>query len=254
MTSTASDALSDSDPQRVDCPDLLGHGWAPHRPPYTIDRLAQHLADNLSETYDVIGGVSFGSSVAAALYTLLPTKPKRLVLAEPLFDHPAFDQDKIEGAVDGTKSIPSEETILKGNPTWIPAEATLRRMSLTQIDPEAIRQLFQVRTSRLGFRRDRAADARRQAVNDGGLPHGLLPTAEQSQGTEILIVAADPSLRSVYPATNAKLLEERYPHVKFGQRLGATHDMHKDKPDVLYGVIVGGFSQAPDLGIDVIRR
>jgi len=67
-----------------------------------------------------------------------------LVLAEPLLDHPAFEQDKIDGAVNGTKDIPTEESILQANPSWIAAEATLRRMSLTQIDPEAIRQLFGV--------------------------------------------------------------------------------------------------------------
>jgi hypothetical protein len=128
----------------VDCPDLLGHGWAPHRAPYNVHTLAQHLADNLSENYDVIGGVSFGSTIAAALYSLLAIKPKRLVLAEPLLDHPAFDHAKIDGAVDGTNNIPTEESILQANPTWIAAEATLRRMSLTQIDPEAIRQLFGV--------------------------------------------------------------------------------------------------------------
>lgn len=137
--------MAGTDEQRVDCPDLLGHGWAPHRPPYTIERLAQHLAESLNEQYDVIGGVSFGSTVAAALYPLLATKPKRLVLAEPLLDHPPFPQTLIDGAVAGTKDIPTEEAILKGNPTWIPAEATLRRMSLTQIDPEVIKQLFQVR-------------------------------------------------------------------------------------------------------------
>jgi len=130
--------------QRVDCPDLLGHGWAPHTPPYTITALAKHLADNLAESYDVIGGVSFGSTIAAALYPLLASKPTRLVLAEPLLDHPAFDEEKIQGAVDGTKNIPSEDEIMKANPTWIKAEATLRRLSLTQIDPLAIRQLFEV--------------------------------------------------------------------------------------------------------------
>jgi pimeloyl-ACP methyl ester carboxylesterase len=130
--------------KRVDCPDLLGHGWAPHTPPYTIENLAKHLAANLAEEYNVIGGVSFGSTIAAALYPLLAHKPSRLVLAEPLLDHPAFDEEKIAGALNTTKNIPTEEEILKGNPTWIAAEATLRRMSLTQIDPQAIRQLFEV--------------------------------------------------------------------------------------------------------------
>ena len=114
-----------------------------------MQTLAKHLADNLDAEYEAIGGVSFGSTIAAALYPLLPRKPKRLVLAEPLLDHPSFDEEKIAGAVDGTKNIPTEESILAGNPTWIAAEATLRRMSLTQIDPKAIRQLFEVSLNRL---------------------------------------------------------------------------------------------------------
>lgn len=130
--------------QRVDCPDLLGHGWAPHIPPYSIQALVKHLADNLSEDYDVIGGVSFGSTIAAVLYSFLGSKPARMVLAEPLLDHPSFSEEKIQSAVDGTKNIPSEDEIMKANPTWIRAEATLRRLSLTQIDPLAIRQLFEV--------------------------------------------------------------------------------------------------------------
>lgn len=131
-------------PQRVDAPDLLGHGWAPHVPSYTIPILAQHLADNLTEPYDLIGGVSFGSTIVAALYPLLKHKPRRIVLAEPLFDHPAPPDDQIQGMVNGTKEIPSEETLLKTFPKWIPEEAILRRLSLNQMDPEAIIQLFDV--------------------------------------------------------------------------------------------------------------
>lgn len=240
--------------QRVDCPDLLGHGWAPHRETYTIETLAKHLAENLVESYDVIGGVSFGSSVAAALYPLLSTKPKRLVLAEPILDHPPFPQDLIDGAIGGTKNIPTEESILKGNPTWIPAEATLRRMSLTQIDPEAIRQLFQASTfhERNSYETRALAD-RHQGVNDGKVPHSLLPSAESSKNTEIIIIAADPSMRSVYPASNATKLAAEYPHVKFARRLGATHDMHKDKPDVIYGVLVHGLRTAAELELEVLR-
>ena len=49
------------------------------------------------------------------------------------------------------------------------------------------------------------------------------------------------------------LLEKEYPHVKLGRRIGATHDMHKDKPDVIYGVIVDGLNRAEELGIEVLR-
>jgi hypothetical protein len=85
------------------------------------------------------------------------------------------------------------------------------------------------------------------------LSHTLLPSAESSKGTEIIIISADPGLRSVYPPSNAKVLEEKYPHIKFAQRMGATHDMHKDKPDVLYGVLVNGLNKAEELQLTVLR-
>jgi hypothetical protein len=92
-----------------------------------------------------------------------------------------------------------------------------------------------------------------QEVNKGNLSHTLLPSAPSSKGTEIIILAADPKLRSVYPSSNANLLEAKYPHVKFAQRLGATHDMHKDKPDVLYKVLINGLSDPQASGLDVLR-
>lgn len=67
-----------------------------------------------------------------------------MVLAEPLFDHPAPPDDQIQAMVNGTKEIPTEETLLKTFPKWIPEEAILRRLSLNQMDPEAISQLFDV--------------------------------------------------------------------------------------------------------------
>ena len=57
----------------------------------------------------------------------------------------------------------------------------------------------------------------------------------------------------MYPASNAAKLEAEYPHVKFARRLGATHDMHKDKPDVIYGVLVHGLATAADLDLEVLR-
>lgn len=129
----------------------MGHGWAPHVSSYTPQSLAEHLSKHLSPTqYDLLAGVSFGSSVAALLFTLLPTKPTRVLLAEPIFDLPPFSEDAVKGMYNTTQNIPSEEDILKANPKWVPMEAVLRRMSLTQMDPKAITQLCEV--SRLDVR------------------------------------------------------------------------------------------------------
>jgi pimeloyl-ACP methyl ester carboxylesterase len=87
-------------------------------------------------------------------------------------------------------------------------------------------------------------------MRQGNLSHTLLPSATELPSTELIILAGDPDIRSAYPAENAAILKEKYPHVKFGRRLGASHDMHKDKPDVVAAVILGGL--AGDKEIEVL--
>lgn len=57
-------------------------------------------------------------------------------------------------------------------------------------------------------------------------------------------------MRSVYPAAHADRLKAEHPHVRFGQRPGASHDMHKDKPEVVAAVIMHGLGG--DKSIDVL--
>ncbi|OCF55004.1 hypothetical protein L486_07660 [Kwoniella mangroviensis CBS 10435] len=220
-----------------------GHGWAPHSRPYNVQTVTRHLADHLRNQdipYEVIeggGGVSFGSSFASSLYSSLPEnqKPKRLVLAEPILDYPTFTKEALDGMVNSTKEIPSEESILKANPSWIGAEAILRRLSLSLIDPEVIVQLS-------------------DAMVKGEFSHSnLLPSQSASTSTEIMILGADPSVKTVYPPENSERLEKEYPYVKFGWVKGATHDMHKTDAGVLAKVIVGGFAGAEKAGVTVLR-
>lgn len=58
-------------------------------------------------------------------------------------------------------------------------------------------------------------------------------------------------MKSVYPTANADKLAKDYPHVKYGWRKGATHDMHKDKPEVVAGVIMDGLTG--NEGVEVLR-
>ncbi|WWD04779.1 hypothetical protein V865_002850 [Kwoniella europaea PYCC6329] len=217
-----------------------GHGWAPHSRPYNVQTVTQHLADHLRNQdipYEVIGGVSFGSSFAASLYTSLPEnqKPSRLVLAEPILDYPPFTKEALDGMINFTKDIPSEESILKANPSWIRAEAVLRRLSLSLIDPEVIVQLS-------------------DAMVKGEFSHSnLLPSQSASTSTEIMILGADPSVKTVYPPENSERLKKEYPYVKFGWVKGATHDMHKTDAGVLAKVIVEGFAGAEKAGVTVLR-
>ncbi|WWC70679.1 uncharacterized protein I206_104630 [Kwoniella pini CBS 10737] len=224
----------------VDAPDLLGHGWAPHVPEYSVKTVTQHLADNLKDQdipYEVIGGVSWGSSFAASLFSLLPEnqKPKRLIMAEPIMDYGPRNDSDLERMLNTTKDIPTEESILKANPSWIRAEAILRRLSLSLIDPQVIEQLS-------------------NAMGSGDFSHhNLIPTQSSSKSTEIIILAADPDVKTVYPLSNAKRLEQDYPYVKFGWVKGATHDMHKTDSGVLANVILHGFEGAEKAGVTVLR-
>ncbi|WVW84575.1 hypothetical protein I302_106609 [Kwoniella bestiolae CBS 10118] len=218
-----------------------GHGWAPHSRPYDVQTVTKHLADHLSNQdvpYEVIAGVSFGSSFAASLFSALPEdqKPKRLVLAEPILDYPPFTKEALDGMINFTKDIPTEESILKANPSWIRAEAVLRRLSLSLIDPEVIVQLS-------------------DAMVKGEFSHSnLLPSQSSSTDTEIIILAADPSVKTVYPPENAQRLEDEYPYVKFGWVQGATHDMHKTDAGVLASTIMKGLAEAQTDGVIVLRH
>ncbi|WWC62474.1 uncharacterized protein I303_105070 [Kwoniella dejecticola CBS 10117] len=217
-----------------------GHGWAPHSPIYSVKTVTQHLADNLKDQdipYEVIAGVSWGSSFAAALYSLLPDnqKPKRLVMAEPIMDYGPRSQADVDRMLNTTKDIPTEESILKANPNWIRAEAILRRLSLSLIDPQVIVQLS-------------------DAMGSGDFSHSnLIPSQSSSKSTEIIILAADPDVKTVYPYSNAKRLEADFPHVKFGWVKKATHDMHKTDSGVLAKVILNGFDGAEQAGVTVLR-
>lgn len=134
--------------QRVDCPDLLGHGWAPHAPSsdrYTISLLASHLAKHLSqEKYGIIGGVSWGCPVILALLPQLQHPPPRVVLVEPILDLAPLPQARIDGMLASTKTPPTEEALLKDNPDWSQEEAVLKRLAFMQMDPRAITDLFEV--------------------------------------------------------------------------------------------------------------
>jgi hypothetical protein len=79
----------------------------------------------------------------------------------------------------------------------------------------------------------------------------LIPSTESLPSTEIIILAADPDLQSVYPASHAALLEKNHPHVKFGRVLGVTHDSHKTGAGVVASVIMEGMKG--QMGIEVFR-
>lgn len=132
--------------QKVDAPDLLGHGWAPHSSErYTIQSIASYLAKHISEEkYDVVAGVSFGSTAILPLLEQMKYPPKRAVLVEPILDMPPPSDERIKGMADGCKNPPSEEELMKSNPKWIREEAILKRMAFVQMDSRLITDLFDV--------------------------------------------------------------------------------------------------------------
>lgn len=154
--------------QRVDAPDLLGHGWAPRSTSlpsasdstptaeagrYTIPLISSHLAQHLSSTkYDVIAGVSFGSTALLPLLTSFKHPPARAVLVEPILDMPPVGPERVAAMVKGVETPPSEEEVAKMNPTWSREECVLRRMGVLQLDKRVVGDLFDV--SAFGLERD----------------------------------------------------------------------------------------------------
>jgi hypothetical protein len=77
----------------------------------------------------------------------------------------------------------------------------------------------------------------------------VLPPASE---TEIIILAADPALNSVYSSRNhVQLLEEEHPHVKLAIQQQASHDMHKDHPEVIAEVMLHGLGKRD--GLEILR-
>lgn len=66
-------------------PDLLGHGMAVRSNTYQINDLVADILPQVSGRYiDLLIGHSLGGSVSLGLYPHLRTKPKRLVLVDPV--------------------------------------------------------------------------------------------------------------------------------------------------------------------------
>lgn len=90
-----------------------------------------------------------------------------------------------------------------------------------------------------------------QERRQGKCSHNLIPPPSALPNTELIILAADPELKTVYPAINALQLERDHPHVKFGWKAGITHDAHKTGAEVVASVIMEGMKG--QMGIEVLR-
>lgn len=101
-------------------------------------------------------------------------------------DLPPFSDDAVKGMYNTTQSIPSEEDILKANPKWVPMEAVLRRMSLTQMDPKAITQLCEVSRLVVIYRASGADETRSTRSERPSLRVGVDARSWELQCEEVL--------------------------------------------------------------------
>ena len=107
--------------------------------------ISAHLAEHLSSTsYDVVAGVSFGSTALLPLLTAFKHPPARAVFVEPILDMPPVPADRVEGMVKGVQNPPTEEAVAEMNPTWSREECVLRRMGVLQLDKRIVGDLFDV--------------------------------------------------------------------------------------------------------------
>jgi hypothetical protein len=109
--------------------------------------MAQYLADHLEEGYDLIASVSFGSTVVCSLLPLLNSKPRRLVLVDPVLDMVPYSPEQIAQMISQTAKPVSEEDLQRKNPAWTKQDAIVKRLASVSCDPTVIGQLFEVSRS-----------------------------------------------------------------------------------------------------------
>lgn len=71
---------------RIIAPDLLGHGYSPFAPPWSIESQVQALAEVVDEYFDrpmVVVAHSYGGALALHLSRLIPDRFRHLILLDP---------------------------------------------------------------------------------------------------------------------------------------------------------------------------
>lgn len=129
--------------------DLPGHGFGDKLEQYSfqgfVDCLHQHMQQ--AQRYDIVAGISFGSTILAALLHLLDAKlcPSRAILGDPVLDMDCtpYPLSRRKGMTQNADPFPGEDDLAR-LPGWSRQDAMLKRWNLTRAVPEAVYALFQV--------------------------------------------------------------------------------------------------------------
>lgn len=195
-----------------------------------------------NQRYDIVAGISFGSTILAAVLHLLEARlyPTRAVLGDPVLDMDctAYPHSRQEGMTREAHPFPLEEDLVK-LPGWSRQDAILKRWSLTRTEPDAVYGLFKVSDCSVPIHRLCSQSDRLKAVERGACSHDLLVGTEHFIGTEIVVVSADPRVGGVYGEPNHSCLRENFPHITLHVLGGASHDLHRDRAEIFAKLIAG---------------
>jgi len=129
--------------------DLPGHGFEVKLPNYTFQRFVDHVFAHIKQTerYNIVVGISFGSTILAAVMPLLEvaTYPGRVILGDPVFDMDCspYPHSRRQGMTRDANPFPREADLIS-LPGWTREDAILKRWSIARTDPAAVYGLFDV--------------------------------------------------------------------------------------------------------------
>jgi pimeloyl-ACP methyl ester carboxylesterase len=188
----------------VVAPDLRGHGLSPPCNRYTFANFASDLAP-LATEWDLIVGHSLGGPIVASLLGM-GVNASRTVLLEPVLEIPDDQFDALMAAqLSEADPCADAANLLAANPTWHALDAHTKAAASRAVAPFTIERVMHDNTPWRATR--------------------LLDSIE----SPILILAADPAVQTMCPATLGARLARR-PNVRFEIVRGSGHSLQRDNP------------------------
>jgi len=192
----------------VVAPDLRGHGDSPTTSRYRFDDFAGDLAE-LGGPWDLVIGHSLGGPIACALAHRC-RQVAALVLLDPVFEIAASDFEEVAaGQVAEADPHAEPEYFATANPKWHPLDAFHKARAARAANPFTIERVMH---------------------DNAPWSHALLG---RGLNRPVRILAGDPSVFTMCPATLGADLAATEPLVSFEVVAGTGHSVHRDSPEAV---------------------
>lgn len=196
---------------RADAVDLRGHGAAPRVLDYSIPAYAADLVHTLpahgEPTWDLVIGHSLGGAATALAAAEAPGWTRRVVLVDPAIHLSDHDRQVVRRSQEEAFADPTEAAVRAAHPRWHPHDIELKALAARQ--------------------------ASRWAVEQTSLqnPAWDLREAVARLGIDVDILAADPTVYSIFDGPLASEVLASNDRVRMTVVAGAGHSPHRDKPE-----------------------